>query len=60
MKVQLLRDSRIMHKTGEIVEVSPADGAFLLSVQSAVIVDEQPKKAVKTARGEKTKGNSAK
>lgn len=40
MKVKLLRDSKIMHKAGEIVEVSPAEHDFLLSVQSAVDVTE--------------------
>lgn len=36
MKVLLLRDSRINHKAGEIVEVSPAERDFLTSVGSAV------------------------
>ena len=40
MKVMLLRDSRIMHKAGEIVEVSPTEHDFLLDVQSAVDVEE--------------------
>lgn len=40
MKVMLLRDSRIMHKAGEIVEVSPTEHDFLLDVQSAVDVQE--------------------
>lgn len=40
MKVLLLRDSRIMHKAGEIVEVSPTEHDFLLDVQSAVDVEE--------------------
>ena len=38
MKIKLIRDSRITHKAGEIVEVSPAEAAFLLSVNSAVEV----------------------
>lgn len=38
MKVKLLRDSRILHKAGEIVEVSPAEFNFLTSVGSAVEV----------------------
>ena len=38
MKVKLLRDSRIMHKAGEIVEVSPAEYGFLTSVGSAIEV----------------------
>ena len=40
MKVRLLRDSRINHSAGEIVNVSPEQGAFLLSVGSAVPVVE--------------------
>ena len=35
MKVLLLRDARIIHKAGEIVEVSPAEFNFLVSVKSA-------------------------
>ena len=38
MKVKLLRDARINHKAGEIVEVSPTECAFLTSVGSAVEV----------------------
>lgn len=38
MKVKLLRDSRIWHKEGEIVEVSPSECQFLTSVGSAVEV----------------------
>lgn len=46
MKVQLIRDMRIRHKAGEIVEVSPAEYQFLLSTNSALaITDEKPKKA---------------
>ncbi len=36
MLVRLLRDTKIMHKAGEIVEVSPTEYSFLVSVQSAV------------------------
>lgn len=36
MKIKLLRPARIRHNAGEIVEVSPAEAAFLLSVNSAV------------------------
>lgn len=46
MKVQLIRDMRVRHKAGEIVEVSPAEYQFLLSTNSALpITDEKPKKA---------------
>lgn len=43
MKVKLLRDARIMHKAGEIIEVSPEECHFLVSTEGAVEVD-----AVKT------------
>lgn len=35
MKVVLLRDARVSHKAGEIVEVSPAEFNFLVSIKSA-------------------------
>ena len=35
MKVRLLRDARIAHKAGEVVDTTPAEGAFLISVGSA-------------------------
>ena len=38
MRVRLLRDARILHKAGEIVEVSPTECHFLTSVGSAVEV----------------------
>jgi ribosomal protein L9 len=52
MKVKLLRDSKIMHKAGEIVEVSPVEANFLLSVCSAIEVRtenviEQPEKTTR-------------
>ena len=42
MIVKLLRDARIRHHAGEIVEVSPAEAAFLISVNSAVEVLPAP------------------
>ena len=44
MKVKLLRDARIRHKAGEIVEVSPAEFQFLTSTGSAVEVAVSPAK----------------
>lgn len=65
MKVKLLRDSRINHKAGEIVEVSPAECHFLVSVGSAVEVavkapavietPEEPAKVETKARKTRTK-----
>ena len=40
MKVKLLREARIRHEAGEIVEVSPAEAGFLMSTGSAVRVSE--------------------
>lgn len=50
MKVRLLRNARINHKVGEIVEVSPTEYDFLVSVGSAEPVkEEQPKKKTRKA-----------
>lgn len=43
MKVRLLKDARIWHKAGEILEVSPEESHFLLTTDGAIAVD-----AVKT------------
>lgn len=40
MKVRLLRDARIKHSKGEIIEVSPEEYVFLVSVGSAEPLDE--------------------
>lgn len=55
MKVKLLRDSKILHKAGEIVEVSPAEASFLLSVCSAIEVRAENTPAEKTTRKRGTK-----
>ena len=47
MKVKLLRDARIMHKAGEILEVSPEECHFLVSTDGAVEVDVVKTPAVK-------------
>lgn len=55
MKVRLLRNARINHKVGEIVEVSPTEFNFLVSVGSAEpyreAVEEKPKKRTTTKKG---------
>ena len=38
MKIKLLRDARIRHHAGEIVEVSPAEAGFLISTASAELM----------------------
>lgn len=52
MKIKLLRDARINRKAGEIIEVSPAECAFLVSVGSAVEVAVKPPIKVETAKAE--------
>ena len=47
MKVKLLRDARIMHKAGEILEVSPEECHFLVSTDGAVELDAVKTPAVK-------------
>ena len=43
MKLLITRDSRILAKAGEIVDVSPAEANFLLSTGSAVqVFDVKP------------------
>ena len=41
MKVRLLRDARIHHKAGDVVDVTPAERDFLVSVESAEDVVEK-------------------
>lgn len=60
MKVRLLRDARINYKAGEIVEVSPSQFNFLVSVGSAELLDEgktveTPEESVKAETPEKKK-----
>lgn len=47
MKVRLIRDARVTVKAGEIVDVSPAEATFLISVKSAEEFKEEPKKRTK-------------
>ena len=55
MKIKLLRDARIKHKAGEIVEVSPAECHFLVSVGSAVeVAVKSPAMAETAVKVEKT------
>ena len=44
MRLKLLRQSRIRHEAGEIVEVSPAEANYLLSTKSAVVFAEEAEK----------------
>lgn len=50
LKVKLLQNARIAHKAGDIVDVSPAEGAFLISVDAAEeIVEKATAPIVETA-----------
>ena len=57
MKVKLLRDSKILHKAGEIVEVSPAEADFLIAVMSAIEIRQEKATATRAKRGAKTDEN---
>ena len=57
MKLLLTKAARINHNAGEIVEVSPAQANFLMSVGAAVIlkadVRETADKKIETRKGTK-------
>ena len=59
MKLLLKKAARINHEAGEIVEVSPAQANFLLSVNAAEIIQteqrESPEKKTTTATRRKAK-----
>ena len=50
MKIKLLRDARIRHSAGEIVEVSPAEAGFLISTASAEPIAEAPERETPETR----------
>ena len=41
MKARLIKDARIHHKAGDIVEVSPAEFNYLASTKQAVLYVEE-------------------
>lgn len=41
MEVKLLRPARIRHEAGEVVKVSPAEYSFLVSIGSAIPMEEK-------------------
>lgn len=47
MKARLIKDARIHHKAGDIVEVSPAEFNYLASTKQAVLYVEE-RQAVET------------
>ena len=44
MKIRLIRDQRILHKAGDIVEVSPDAYKWLVDTKSGEPVQTAPKK----------------
>lgn len=54
MRIELIKDARITHKAGEIVEVSPDEGAFLLGVGSARKADTVTEVETKSETKRKT------
>lgn len=59
MKVELLTDTRIKHKAGDIVEVSPDSCQFLVSIGAAKPVEEKKAKPKKKAESEPQKTEEA-
>jgi len=53
MTIQLTRSARIIHHAGEILEVSPEEAHFLLSVGSAVAVADQKGEKKDAGKGKK-------
>ena len=49
MKVRLIKDARIHHKAGDIVEVSPVEFNYLASTKQAVLFVEE-RQAVETPK----------
>ena len=47
MKIKLIRDARIKHYAGEVIEASREEAQFLLSLGSAVIPEPEKKKTAK-------------
>lgn len=48
MRVRLTKDMRIKHKAGDVVEVSPEEYTFFVSVRAAEPAeDEKPKRGTK-------------
>lgn len=56
MRLRLIKAARINHNAGEIVEVSPAQATFLLSVGAAVVEPQERE----TATPKKTQRNTKK
>ena len=53
MRVLLVKDARINHKAGDIVDVSPAEFNFLTSLHIALPLPEEAPAPKKTTKGKK-------
>ena len=59
MKIKLLRDARIKPYAGEVVEASPAEAHFLVSIGSAVpAARDAVKEEAETPEAEKPKAET--
>jgi len=50
MKARLIKDARIHHKAGDVVEVSPVEFNYLASTKQAVPYEEEPAEKPKKSR----------
>ena len=55
MRIRLIKAARINHSAGEIVEVDPAQAAFLLSVGAAVVEKAEKRETVTPKKTEQRK-----
>lgn len=53
MKIRLLAPARIKFNAGDVVEASPAQADFLLSIGNATLVEEKQETKIETAVEEK-------
>lgn len=59
MKARLLKDARIFHKAGEIVEVSPATFEFLASIGAATEEKKERRVTHDSTRNANSRKNGA-
>ena len=60
MKIKLLHPARINFNAGDVVEASPAQAGFLISISCAVPVEEDKEAKVETVVPEKVETPEAK
>ena len=49
MKIRLLAPARIKYNAGDVVEASPAQAEFLLSIGNATLAEEKQETKIETA-----------